>query len=414
MDAAAVVQNLTTEEGHGDPYPHYRALLELGPVSELPEGQVVVCGYEAVDRVLHDRSLRVMDADLLDRTWPGWREHPAATLQAGSMVFDSSSGHDRVRRLVNQAFTARRVAALEPDLRELVPRLLDQMAERGEDGRAVDFVAEFAYRLPSAVVGALLAIPERDATWLRARTDQVTVFLEPDAPQRDMSQADAAGAELHAYLEDLIALRRAQPGDDLVSGLVQVRDTDDGRLTDGELVSNLALLLIAGSETTTHLLGTALTLLMDHPRNIAALREGPETALSFVEETLRFDGPVQATLRWTPTGTSVDSVRIPAGGSALILLGAANRDPRRFAHPDVFDPHRPDNRPLTFGAGAYHCLGAALARLEARIALPMILDRFPGIALAGEPVRRDQLVLRGYDVLPVSLTGAFRKEEGTG
>jgi cytochrome P450 len=304
---------------------------------------------------------------------------------------------------VSHVFTARQVAELEPAVRARVARLLDRMARLGSGGKVVDFVAEFAYRLPSSVVGALLGVPEDDTMWLRTRVARLTVFLEPDAPRRDMSPANTAAGELGSYLGDLISRRRAQPGDDLLSSLVQVHDANDGQLTDGELVSNLALLLIAGSEATTFLLGTALSLLMAYPQHLEALRNRAETAPAFVEETLRFDGPAQIVTRWTSARMEVEGVSIPAGGSALVLLAAANRDPARFSSPGTFDPLRPDNQPLAFGHGAYQCLGAALARLEARIALPMLLQRFPGIESAGEALRRDQLILRGYDMLPVSL-----------
>ncbi|MET0134382.1 MAG: cytochrome P450 [Kibdelosporangium sp.] len=404
MEATAIMTGLMSPAGHHDPYPYYEALHQLGPVTRLPTGTVVVNGYDEVDAVLRNRSARVKDTDLLDRTWPGWRAHEAATLQAAAMVFDSTDGHSRVRRLISQAFTPRRVAALEPAVHSLTQQILDRMQELGGDGTPVDFVAEFAYRLPSAVICALLGIPQDDALWIRKHIDTVTVFLEPDAPLRDMTEADASAAELSAYLERLIAERRRHPGDDLVSALVRVRDQSDGSLTESELVSNISLLVLAGSQTTTDLLGTSMWLLAQHPSHAEALAQQPGHALSYVQETLRYDAPVQLTMRWTPHGTTLAGVDVPAEETIIVLLGAANRDPRRFTDPGRFDPARQHGQSLAFGAGPYFCLGAGLANLQAQTALPLLLRRFPHISPAEPPVRRASLALRGFDTLPVTVT----------
>ncbi|WP_416974794.1 cytochrome P450 [Streptomyces sp. 4F14] len=388
LDAARAARALPTPAGRADPYPYYRVLNDLGPAHRLTENRYVANGHACVDRVLRDPTLRVRDRELLDRSWPEGHDHPSVTLQYGSMIFDNSAAHDRVRRLMAPAFTPRRVARAEADITELAGRLLERL-----DGEGVDLVGEFAYPLPSAVVGALFGVPEEDAEWLRPRADAAARAIEPDAQHRDLTDADAAAEELRGYLRDLVAARRARPGEDLLSALIEGCDASD-------LITNLALLLIAGFETTTHLIGTAATLLMRRPEHSAALRADPSP---FIEEVLRYDGPVQTTVRWTAEGTTLEGgLRVPPGGQILVLLGAADHDPRRYRDPDVFDPGRPDVRPLSFGAGPHHCLGAALARLEARIALPMLVARFPGLAPAGRPVRRDQLTLRGYDRIPVT------------
>jgi cytochrome P450 len=170
-----------------------------------------------------------------------------------------------------------------------------------------------------------------------------------------------------------------------------------------ELLGNLVLLLVAGFETTTNLLGNGLTVLLRHPDAAARLREDADLAPHYVEELLRFDSPVQLTSRWSRQSTSIAGERIDPFSGILVLLGAGNRDPDRFAHPNVFDPSRDGGQPLSFGAGAHYCLGAALARLEAQVAFPLLLSRFPRLALAGEPVRRDRLTLRGYASLPVTV-----------
>ena len=404
QSAYDIIHALMAPEGRRDPFPCYQALHKLGTVSELPGWGVVVCGYDAAAQALRDPALRVRDSEMLDRTWPGWRDHPSATIQVGSLIFDDSPRHARVRSMVNKTFSARQIAAVEQVVRGFVTCLLDRMAEKGAGGRAIDFVSEFAYPLPSAVVGELLGVPEEDCQWFRPLVELAAQFIEPDAQDRDLSQADAASVKLRAYLSDLIARRRAHPGSDLVSDLVRVRDADDGRLDDEALLTNVALLLLAGFTTTTHLLSNTLRLLLQHPLDMTGLRGRPDGVPSFIEEVLRFEGSIQvANVRHASADTAIDGVKVSACSNVLILLGAANRDPRRFTEPDVFNPRRSGSQPLAFGAGPHHCLGAALARMEARVAFPPLLDRFPGIAAAGEPDRYDHLVLRGYDRLPVVL-----------
>jgi cytochrome P450 len=181
-----------------------------------------------------------------------------------------------------------------------------------------------------------------------------------------------------------------------------VHEEDPAALSAEELLGNLTLLLFAGFETTTNLLGNGLRLLLDRPDHAARLRDDPGLVAAYVEEMLRYDSPVQLTSRWAAEEVELAGVTVPARSSVLLALGAANRDRRRFADPAVFDPDRPDNQPLSFGAGPHFCLGAALARQEAQVAFPLLLNRLPGLRLAGEPVRRDRMVLRGYQHLPLA------------
>jgi cytochrome P450 len=219
-----------------------------------------------------------------------------------------------------------------------------------------------------------------------------------------LGPADAAAHELRRYFGELTEQRRKDPQGDLVSALVQVNDAHDGRLSDVELVVNLVLLFVAGFETTTNLLGNGLYLGFRHPEVLARVRAGEIPVGDFVEEVLRYDSPVQSTSRVAlAEGATVGDQPIAKGEQVILLLGAAHRDPGRFAQPDVFDPTRPDNVPLSFGAGIHYCLGQGLARLEAQVAFTRLFARFPGIELAAEPTRRDRLVLRGYQTLPVLL-----------
>jgi cytochrome P450 len=184
---------------------------------------------------------------------------------------------------------------------------------------------------------------------------------------------------------------------------VQVHDADGGRLSGDELLANLVVLLVAGFETTTNLLGNGLVVLLEHARAADALRGHPEFAADYVDELLRYDSPVQLTSRMSTAPADHGGLHLPAGSWLLVLLGAANRDPRRYPEPARFDPWRPQIHPLSFGAGPHYCLGAGLARLEAQVAFPLLLRRLPGLALAGEPERRVRLTLRGYATLPVTV-----------
>jgi cytochrome P450 len=279
--------------------------------------------------------------------------------------------------------------------------LLDAMADRGAGRSAVEFMHDFAYLLPVTVICELIGIPEADREGFRpVARDLAGVFEVTDIDT--LPAINAAATELLAYFTALAAERRAAPRDDLLSNLLAVSDSGDGRLDEAELLHNLTLLLVAGFETTTNLLGNGLQIVLRDPPAGEAVRDGSVPASAFVEEVLRYDSPVQLTSR-IGYDTSLGGVAVAEGTGVVTLLGAGNRDPRRFTDPSRFDPARPDGGPLSFGGGAHFCIGAALARLEGAVAFPRLLRRFPKISAAGEPARRDRLLLRGFDTLPVTL-----------
>src|SRR5262249_6026040 len=230
--------------------------------------------------------------------------------------------------------------------------------------------------------------------------DLAGVFEVTDAEA--LPAINAAATELLAYFTGLAARRRAGPRDDLLSDLLAVSDADSGQLTGAELLHNLTLLLVAGFETTTNLLGNGLQIVLHDPAASDAVTTGSVSPAAFVDEVLRFDSPVQLTSR-IGYEASLAGVQVTEGADVTTVLGAGNRDRRRFAEPGRFDPTRDDGGPLSFGSGAHFCIGAALARLEGAVAFPRLLSRFPRIAPAGEPVRRDTLLLRGFESLPVSV-----------
>ena len=396
--AAGIIQALMSPAGRADPFPLYAEAHRIGPVLAVTDGVFIVVGYDAVNQVLRNPGFGLPDTPVVDGT-----AGTALRLMERSILRTNPPDHGRMRSLISQVFTPRRVAELEPFVVTAVDLLLDRLVESATGGRTVNFMDQFAFQLPVTVICELLGIPAADRHQFRPLASALTAALElagdVDAP------ANAAAHELARYFTPLIRAGRTAPGDDLVSALVAARDAGDGRLSDEELLGNLILLLVAGFETTTDLLGNGLAIVLDRPDLGSALRAGRMRTADFIEEVLRYESPVQLTTRVARVeGLVVDGVPIPIGSDVLLLLGAANRDPVRYPDPDCFDPARTGNKPLSFGAGAHICLGNSLARLEASVAFPRLVERFPSITAAGEPTRRDRLVLRGYETLPVRIT----------
>ncbi|MGY0003269.1 cytochrome P450 [Micromonospora sp. I033] len=395
--------------GRVDPYPTYERLRAHGPVVQAGPVFYLVTGHAEADAMLRDARFGVMDDRLRDQFLPGWRESPAVLSISRSMLRTNPPDHSRMRRLAAGAFTPRRIAAMHDVVEAQADVLVDGMLARGRDGAPVDFMAEFAYPLPVAVICALLGVPAADRPLFRRWATDLTGVLEPEITPEELAVADRGAGELRDYFTELVAARRRSPADDLTTALVQAHDTDGDRLSGDELLANLIVLLVAGFETTTNLLGNGLVVLLDHPREAAALRGNPEFAPAYVDELLRYDSPVQLTSRMSTAPSRHGDVDLPAESWIIVMLGAANRDPRRYPEPARFDPWRPQIHPLSFGAGPHYCLGAGLARLEAQVAFPLLLRRLPELALAGTPQRRARLTLRGYATLPVTVgDGAAR------
>jgi cytochrome P450 len=398
---------LMTPQGRVDPYPTYAALRRSGPVVRLHPGFYLATGYAAIDEMLRDQRLLTSDLELFA---PAVRDAVLGRARASfaaSMIQTDGAPHARVRRLAASVFTPRRVDGLRSTIAGLAGSLIEDLVLAAGSG-PVDFMSVVAYPLPVRVICWLLGVPAADREWFRERASAMTAILEPTLFDEQLPDADAAVVQLEEYFADLVARRRREPRDDLTTALVQATlhepaGTGRGvaRLSGVELLANLILLLVAGFETTTYLLGNGLYALLRHPDLAARLRADPKLAERFVNEILRLDSPVQITLRWTPRPVTVAGETIEEDGRIMLLLGAGNHDPARFADPEVFDPNRQSVAPLSFGGGIHYCLGAPLARLEAQVLFPLLLARVPDLALAAEPVRRDRLTLRGYRSLLV-------------
>ncbi|MGH9172362.1 MAG: cytochrome P450 [Acidimicrobiales bacterium] len=322
-----------------------------------------------------------------------------------SLLFLNPPDHTRLRRLVSKAFTPRTVEKLRPHIVELVSELLDAIPE----GEVVDVMEVLAFRLPSAVISKMLGVPSTDWPHFRETMRQVTVLLEPVIADEEVGPAFAAQAELEAYFRELVAVRRRQPQEDLLSELIAVQEGTDA-LSEAELISTAMLLFGAGFETTTNLIGNGLLALLRHPDELSRLRRervetgGHEgTAMrSAVEELLRYDSPVQFDGRHAFEQVDIAGVTVQPGGEVVLVLGSANRDPSHFSDPDKLDLRRDEGPPMSFASGIHYCLGAALARAEGQVVFDRLLERFQTIELATEaPVYRNRITLRGLEQLPV-------------
>jgi len=387
-ESAELLAELTTLTGRDDPYPRYDRLRAIAPLIRAEDGALVVTRYADCATVVRDGRLGHMPPDMLAFVGlPDWAEHPALRQFFTSMLAQNPPDHTRLRRLVSSTFTARRVQSLRPAIEAMVAGLLDGLA--GD----TDFVERFAFPLPVNVIGELLGVPPADRAQFQTLVRDWSQVLDVITPEV-LARADPAATVIRDYLAGLAAERRAAPRDDLISALVAAEAGGD-RLTEDELLTMAALLFGAGFETTTNLLANGLVAL---DRNPGQAFGDPAVA---VEELLRYDSPVQIVSRVAYEDVELGGTTVAAGERVVAYLGAGNRDPERFADPHRLDLARADNAPLSFGGGIHYCLGAPLARLEAQIAFPALLRRFPGLEI-GTPVRRDSLTLRGYLSLPVS------------
>jgi cytochrome P450 len=385
-----------------DPHPLYRTLRETAPIfATATTGTWVVSGFENARALLRDpRCGSPMDDDSNVRQAIDGSPRRARNPEYQTMLFMNPPDHTRIRGLVSRAFTPRRVEQLRPEVAAMTDALLDAMADA--DGVVEgDVVDGLAFPLPANVISALVGVPEADRDWLRPLVAQMAASIEPTATEEALDHAEAAMVEARAYLQGLIEQRRAEPRDDLLSGLIQASDGDD-RLTETEVLSNVLLIYAAGFETTTHLLGNMVRQLVAHPDQLARVRADRSLIPQAVEEVLRFDPPVQLDGRYVFDDIDVDGVTIPKGSTVLTLLAAANRDPAVCDDPDRFDVTRRDSQILSFGSGIHYCLGAALARLEGQVVLDRLLERFDTWEIL-EETWRPRITIRGVEKLIVRL-----------
>ena len=388
-----------------DPYPAFAAARERTPIGwHEGLGVALAFSHQACDAVLRERRLgRVFVPREPTAQWQTFN-----WLHADSILDSEPPKHTRLRRLVAQAFGRGHVERLRPRVGQLAELLLDECADAFAARGSFDALADYAEPLPVLVIAELLGWPVADRHLLRPWSQAIVKMYELDRTTDDEAAAQRAGIEFAAYVGALADERRADPRDDLITHLVQVRDGSEA-LAEHELVATVVLLLNAGHEASVNGFGNGLVSLLKAPDQLDLLRRNISderlVALA-VEEMLRHDSPLHLFERTATSdvevATSSGPVRLAAGQKVAALLGSANRDPAVFAEPDRFVVDRSPNPHLAFGSGIHFCLGAPLARLELQTSLPVLLQRFPSLQLAAEPVRRPTFVLRGYQTLPVS------------
>ena len=390
-----------------DPYPLYRKIREQGPVRVPEKNLTVFSSFADCDDVLRHPSSssdRLKSTVVQQMIADGTDKSAARPFGPPGFLFLDPPDHTRLRRLVSKAFVPKVVKALEPDIAELVDGLL---RDAGATSEPFDAISGLAYPLPVAVICRLLGVPLADEPEFSAASALLAQSLDPfvsvtGSAGEGVEERLQAGLWLRGYLRELIAARRRNPGDDLMSALIQVEESGD-QLTEEEIVATCNLLLIAGHETTVNLIANAILALLRDPAQWAAVAADPARATGVIEETLRYDPPVQLMGRIAAEEMTIGDLSIPKGDNMLLLLAAANRDPQIVDRPDEFDPGRATIRHLGFGKGPHFCIGAPLARLEANVALTTLVARFPDAALADEPKYKQNVTLRGMSILPIAL-----------
>jgi cytochrome P450 len=384
-----------------DPYPYYARLRSTDPVHWADQfGGWVLTRYADVMTVLRSpHASAERTAVARQRVAPEFRA--LYDLRSHSMLNADAPRHTRLRLLVNKAFTPRTVEGLAPFVRNFVDEVLGKARARGQ----MDVMADLAFPLPATVIAEMLGVPPGDRDRFKRWSDDTAAAanLPANLSPAVLRQSVVAMEQLQAYFRGIIAQRRAEPRDDLISALVKAQEEGD-RLSDEELLANSVLLLNAGHETTTNLIGNGTLALLRHPDQLRRLREDPSLIPSAVEELLRYDSPVQFTTRVLKADMELGGKVLRAGQMVLLLLGAANRDPEQFPDPDRLDVGRPDNKHLAFGLGSHFCLGAPLARLEGRLVFEALLRRTPDMRLDGPPPQyRQNFNLRGLESLHVTV-----------
>jgi hypothetical protein len=383
-----------SHELHDDPYPVYRTLRDEQPLYYCEaRGVWVLSRFEEVWEAVHDQATY----SSAQGVFPGMGEYNPDQMLPVMIMMDPPR-HTQLRRLVNRAFTRRRIADLEQEIRGIARDLVETLVDAGGG----DLVEDFAKPLPTIVIADLLGVPREDRKEFRQWSDRM-IQDNPDDPEA-AARAMEGGASLLAYFADLIAERRRSPRGDLLTALIAA-EVDGERLSDDELFGMCVLLLVAGNETTTNLVSNSAVLFDQNPDQWRAIVANPALLPGAIEECLRFDSPVQALARTLTRTVVIHGQTMNEGDKVLLVYGSANRDEREFSEPDTFDIERTIDRQLAFGHGIHFCLGAPLARLEAKVAYSELLGHSPEWTVTGTPERMHSGPIRGLLRLPVSMNG---------
>jgi len=383
-----------------DPYPHYDRLRTTAPMHLIPLGFYIASRHADISAILRDKRFgKDFVGRMTRRHGPQIMDEPVYRSMSRWMLQLDPPDHGRLRGLVVRAFTARRIEDMRPRIQAIVDDIIDRVAARGH----IDLIADFAFPLPVIVICDLLGIPQEDrgVFFAGSRASGRLLDLAP-LSAAEIKEQNAGHLAMAEYFGRIFERRRRQPGDDLITRLVQAEEQGD-KLSNEELTANIILLFGAGHETTVNLIGNGLLALHRNPDQLQLLKDDPSLTPNAVEELLRYDSSVQVTGRTTLEDVDdIGGVALPKGQPVVCLLGSANRDPAVYADPDRLDISRPDVRPLSFGGGIHYCVGAQLARIEGEIAIATLLRRLPGLRLdeIDRPDWRQTFVLRGLNRLP--------------
>ncbi len=397
--AGEVYFNIWDPEFRANPYPHYDPLL-AGPPPIIDAGPMkfaLVARYADVTAGLRDHE----HLSSMQPPPPPEQVYEGRFKGARNMLGSDPPQHSRLRRLVSRDFTPRRIRELEPRIREIAKDLLDKVEAKGQ----FDLMADIANVLPVTVIAEMLGVPPELNAKFKRWSDTIIGGDNRMPGMPPPPELVRAIDELGDYFTDEIERRRAHPGPDLVSALVAAHDEGEV-MSAADLLSFITLLLLAGNETTTNLIGNGTLALGRNPDQFDALKRNPAMLPRAIEEMLRYDGPVQSTVRFAKEAVSLGGTEIPAGALALMIVAAANRDPAQFKDPEKFDITRDPNEHVAFGEGIHFCIGAPLARMEARITFEAMLERFPRLRLkdpAMKPVYKGSYFLRGLESLPLEI-----------
>jgi cytochrome P450 len=374
--------DLATPEFFADPYPLYKRLRNEGPLLTVGPNKMITGRYSVIEELFLNRHIgRNYLPSVRARYGEEGLRQPALLGFSRMLSQLNPPAHTRLRGLTIKAFNARQIGALRDTAQATAHRLIDGFASRPHD--TVDLIAAYAQPLPIAIISGMMDVPLEHNARFSAALKQMFRLLEPmPLDAGELAKTNDAYLLLARYFGEVVDARRKRLGTDLVSLLISTEEHGE-TLTHDEIVANVIMLYLGGHETTANMIGNALIALQRHPRQFDALKSNPTKLPNAILECLRYDGSVQLTARMARADTEIDGIRIPRDTHVFMALGAANRDPDKFANPDQLDIERESPRPLTFGAGIHHCLGYRLALLELEVALGVLLSRLPSLALTG-------------------------------
>jgi len=401
LEAATVAKQLYTEAGRSNPYPIYEKLRQYGVFVGLGR-QVFVLGYEECKSILSDDRFASPDAKVRDRWIPGWQSESAWRSICTTMLFKNEPDHSRVRSFVSSWFTPKSVENLRGMVSSGIANATENLAALARRGDPVDVIANFVDWIPLNVMCEMLGVPVEDRSELLPLIIPFTPAFSASVEKSQLVHANAAIDALDRYFRDLMHARRKNPQNDMMSHLIKKYDAEH-QVSEEELVATFLLMLIGGFTAPADMLGNLVALLAKHPEWAERMRNDGKLIPGFVEECIRYDPPAQLLNRVAMQDVDDYPVRIPAGTMTILVIAAANRDPRQFEDPGRFDPERKIAQHLSFGMGAHYCLGFILARMECQAVIAELVKSFKRIEIGGATSYREQLLERGYQTLPLRL-----------